>query len=394
MKRSRLSSRTPSRTVAELEQLALGFAESGSRLEDAYWETTLHNKVADLLENGAENELTAAIEHLFNSHPAAHDELADVLESVVETAPLEFAGQAFTALLFAIPILAWSRMGIPSGSVADKTKSLRSLQKLLGKEIFTAGVQLALADCVFSPEQLPPTFAATLGLHQAMQPFALAGEVFLVDPSTLPTSERFLSDVRYLIGVAAIPLGQAPFRWNKPNGDKAACLAAWEKGSIAALTQLLPGCAFRSLLPNAYYTANREGEKETRPYALEASIAFLTLVLGLEAKDISATIAACYERELVEFRIGFSPLRGEAVYYGAVWTLFEAANEVDPFEMSQEIESILRKQGITDVCILSQRLPLEFCDDCGAPLFPHREGELLHPEFPENPKNPVAPLLH
>jgi hypothetical protein len=28
---------------------------------------------------------------------------------------------------------------------------------------------------------------------------------------------------------------------------------------------------------------------------------------------------------------------------------------------------------------------MEFCDDCGAPLFPDREAELVHAEMPEQP---------
>jgi hypothetical protein len=32
---------------------------------------------------------------------------------------------------------------------------------------------------------------------------------------------------------------------------------------------------------------------------------------------------------------------------------------------------------------------MEFCDDCGAPLFPDREGELVHAEMPEDTPPPV-----
>ena len=32
---------------------------------------------------------------------------------------------------------------------------------------------------------------------------------------------------------------------------------------------------------------------------------------------------------------------------------------------------------------LDHRLPLEYCDDCGAPLYPNPDGEPVHAELPE-----------
>ena len=29
-------------------------------------------------------------------------------------------------------------------------------------------------------------------------------------------------------------------------------------------------------------------------------------------------------------------------------------------------------------------MPMEYCDDCGAPLFPNAEGENMHTEMPED----------
>jgi uncharacterized Zn finger protein (UPF0148 family) len=42
--------------------------------------------------------------------------------------------------------------------------------------------------------------------------------------------------------------------------------------------------------------------------------------------------------------------------------------------------------------MLSERMPLEYCDDCGAPLFPNADGELVHAQIPESAE-PV-PHLH
>ena len=34
------------------------------------------------------------------------------------------------------------------------------------------------------------------------------------------------------------------------------------------------------------------------------------------------------------------------------------------------------------------------CDNCGAPLFPNREGELVHAEMPEQPNAAGSQILH
>jgi hypothetical protein len=33
---------------------------------------------------------------------------------------------------------------------------------------------------------------------------------------------------------------------------------------------------------------------------------------------------------------------------------------------------------------LEERFPLEYCEDCGAPMYPNPEGELMHAELPDD----------
>ena len=49
------------------------------------------------------------------------------------------------------------------------------------------------------------------------------------------------------------------------------------------------------------------------------------------------------------------------------------------------LPTIIRNAGVKDVLFLDHHFPMEFCDDCGAPLFPNREAELVHAEMPEQP---------
>ena len=48
-------------------------------------------------------------------------------------------------------------------------------------------------------------------------------------------------------------------------------------------------------------------------------------------------------------------------------------------------KSSLVRAGVKDVLFLDHHFPMEFCDDCGAPLYPNVEAELVHAEMPEQP---------
>jgi len=43
--------------------------------------------------------------------------------------------------------------------------------------------------------------------------------------------------------------------------------------------------------------------------------------------------------------------------------------------------------------VLDQQFPYEFCDDCGAPLYPNIEGDTVHAEMPEQ-NNAPSQTLH
>jgi hypothetical protein len=58
-----------------------------------------------------------------------------------------------------------------------------------------------------------------------------------------------------------------------------------------------------------------------------------------------------------------------------------------------QIEATLRECGIELTTLLDNRFLLEYCEECGAPLFPNPEGEVVHAEFPE--EGEVVPMhLH
>jgi hypothetical protein len=118
MKRNRFSSRKRiSADATELSRLAIGLAESGSKIEDQFWQGRLVQLVNRLFQDGTEDDFSSALDRLFDAHPMAHDDLADIIEANAESTVVTHAGRDFDILLIATPVLAWSRFSIPVSAI-------------------------------------------------------------------------------------------------------------------------------------------------------------------------------------------------------------------------------------------------------------------------------------
>ncbi|MBL8394004.1 MAG: DUF2863 family protein [Candidatus Accumulibacter sp.] len=390
MKRNRFSSRKRiSADATELSRLAIGLAESGSKLEDQFWQSRLAELVDRLFHDGAEDDFTSALDRLFDAHPMAHDDLADLIEAHAESCIVSAGGQDFDILLIAAPVLAWSRFSIPTSAIPRST--LQTLKVHLGAHVLAADARLSLADYLYSPDQLPHTFVDTWQLMRQLGQAALTGSDLKVDAKSMAETNRFLSDTRYLVGALAVPRGMPLFHWNESGkSSREGALKEWLRQGAPCFEPLLTGCAYQALLADAYHAACRSADGASRPYSLNASVAFLQSALGLPPDNLRATIGAFHDQRLEEYRIGFGPRDNDLIYHGVVWPLLGI--EDDSSDISGEIENTLRKAGIKEVAVLDQQFPYEFCDDCGAPLYPNVDGETVHAEMPEQNDVPSQTL--
>ena len=283
-------------------------------------------------------------------------------------------------LLINVPLLAWSRFSIPTVTIPKST--LHTLKVQLGAHVFAADAHLALADYLYSPDQLPHSFVDTWQLMRKLGMAALAGNDLLVDASAMPETNRFLSDTRYLVGALAVGRGKPLFHWNEAaKSTRETALKEWVRQGGPSFEALLTGCAYEPLLADAYHAACRAADSASRPYSVNASVAFLQAALGQPADSLRAVIGAFHDKRLEEYRIGFGPKDSDLIYHGVVWPLLGIEDETT--DIAGEIEASLRKAGIKEVVALDQQFPYEFCDDCGAPLYPNVEGDAVHAEMPE-----------
>lgn len=391
MKRSRFSRRTKQTPdTEELIRLANQLSASGSRVEDVFWERRLAHVVDRLLAANDESALSAALDHLYGVGGRAYDELADMVEHCAESHRHAIAGAEQDVLLITAPVLAWSRYTIPAGPIPAET--LASLRVQLQAHVLAADVRFGLADYFFSPDQLPQSYCETSMLTEKLFKAALHGRDLKLDATQMPETMSFLSDTRYLIAVVCVAAGAPLFRWQEEDGSRADAFKQWRVQGGEALRPLLPACAIEPLLPQAFHAAVREADRASRPYSLRSAVAFLQTSLNVSAGNLRAVVAPYYDRQLEEFRIGFTMGDSSEVVHGVVWPLLE--NEDEAAELPGQIESVLHEAGVREVVVLDHRFPLEYCDDCGAPLYPNPEGEPMHAELPEQEEESVPRHLH
>lgn len=389
-----------------LVTFAQAIDQAASRLEERYWENQLDTLLRKLLKSHHQDVIDAALNHLFKLESGAYDVLMESAEASSESCIVEQNGITYDALLIAVPILAWTRFSIASGAIpADMVMTLSAH---LHAHVLAPEAKMAMAPTLFSIDQLPRTHADTFALTHQMAQAALKGATAKTSPHPAETAP-FLADTRYLLAVVTAPVGEPLFRWQASGNpsDRDEALSQWNAQAMPNIARLLPGCGIELLLPEAYFVACREGDRLIRPASIRAAVHYLTHTLDVEPAEIQAIIGSFGEEEtdgrVDEYRISFALAGQSDVLYGVVWPLYGQEDEdelqyraveapSDPLLSSivagkspiEEILALLEECGVISIKRHVERFAMEFCDDCGAPLFPDMDADLVHAEMPED----------
>lgn len=389
-----------------LATLAQAIIQASSRLEERNWERQLDLLLRKLLKAHHQDAIDAALDHLFKLESGAYDALMECAEAASESCQIEQDGISYDALLIAMPILAWTRFSIASGAIPAEMVS--TLSAHLRAHMLAAETKMAMMPNLFSIDQLPRSHAETFALTQKIAQAALKGTA-LKQVAHQPETAPFLADTRYLLAVVTAVAGEPLFRWqisaNLQERDEA--LAQWNTQAMPNIARLLPGCGIELLLPEAYFVACREGDKQIRPASIRAAVHYLTYTLNVEANDLQAIIGSFGEESadgrVDEYRISFARTENMDVIYGIVWPLYGQEDDeelqyrtvevpsdpvisadVERKSPIEEILALLEECGVTNVKRHNELFAMEVCDDCGAPLFPDMDAELVHAEMPED----------
>src|SRR5690606_23981238 len=143
-------------------------------------------------------------------------------------------------------------------------------------------------------DQMPQTFQETRGWTQRLGAQAVGGSG---DPCPLreaPDTEGMLADARFAVAAIAVPRGRPLFRWQNTEApaleSRDQALQAWTDRVNTLLGTLFTGCQTEVLLPDAYYTTNREADRRIRPVALRAAVTWLQMAAKLSGSELRAAI--------------------------------------------------------------------------------------------------------
>lgn len=410
----RRPSKDPSNKLSAESQRLVSISQSivqaGSRLEERTFERQLDTQLQKLLKTGHQDTVDSTLNVLFKDDLNAYDVLMEGVEAVSESSTMtevhDGVETTHQALLVAAPVLAWTRFSIASGSIPGELLTVLSAH--FAAHLLAEGTQMSMAPTLFAIDQLPRTHAETYAMTHKLAQAAHKGTS--VKPLTRPADTApFLADTRYLLVTVVAPLGAPLFRWqeaqhlNNFTAEREAALEQWRTQATPSIARLLPGCGIEMLLPEAYYVACREADKLIRPVSIRAAVHYLTNTLGVEPSDLRAVIAAFGEEttdgQIDEYRVSFTMRQEADVIYGIVWPLYgQEDEEGTPLEglthsalatgeivrPIDEIVAHLNDCGITHIKRHNERFVVEYCDDCGAPLFADPTGELVHAEMPED----------
>ena len=384
---ARPRAKSPPRLTRDAERLialALGLNASGSLTEDRFWEAEMSTLVAKLLENGNDAPIDGALDHLYQTNLGAYDTLIELVENESESLGTTQGERQWQALLVAAPIVVWSKYAIPSGAMSRD--HAETLQVHLQAHVLAQGARVAMLPYLYSIDQLPRHFSELRRLAAKLAEAAIANEKPKIDLARLPETAHLLADTRFIIACAAVPKGQALFRWQEDasgHAGRAGSLEQWIAQARPTISKLLPGCVFESLLPDAYYVNCRESDRRVRPFGIRAAVAFLENALAAKPDELQAVVAGFGEERVDEYRIAFITGAESEIAHGVVWPLYGREDENARPGPIDEVVAQLNECGITEVKRLTGTFTPEYCEDCGAPLFANGEGEIVHAELPE-----------
>ena len=383
---------------------SLGLANSGSRSEDRFWEQQLTRLLDRALDAAHSATITSALERLNQTDGEAYGALVEAVEHAAETVVVDSGLAAGTdgsaqanryGLLVTAPLVAWTRFAIPAGVITPQVAETlsRSWQKL----ILAPGVVFRMVPWLYSLDQLPREFSDMRKLTRKLTAAAVTDSTPRIDFKNMPESAEMLADTRFLLAVVSIDDPLKPlFRWQLSGAahlSRIQCLEQWIEHARPLLEPLLPGCGFECLLPDAYHINLRESDRRVRAYGIKAAVHFLNHALAIDATQIKATIGAFGAERIDEYRIGLSLGDADEVAQGVVWPLLGAESETDDPSPLERIKETLREVGVQEIVVWSEVTEPEFCEDCGAPLYPSPSDEVVHVEMPEDTE-PASTQFH
>ncbi len=380
----------------ELARLAMLLGECSTILEDAPYERALERLTRQALDAGDDTEIEAALSALKDDRPNAYDQLLSFAEEAAQTIVTDDG----VSLLVGVPLLTWSRYRnfcgtIPETHLARVAEAYRRLFTLN-----TEDVKVHVGNALIAPEHIPDSLCKVRALLTRLAAPVEDPEYPVVDVHDLidrPAAADF-ADSRYLLLSVSASSREHLFRpADESSIDRARAAMQFCIEAHDALSLAMIGAVFEVQPPAAYFWAWRQTDNAMRVWSLKSLVDFVEC-MGYPPGEVIASAAffvptsSDNPETSAELRIGLTPRRSpDKVASGVAWP-------VNPDEMDAVRElatSILQTKGVTNIVFHEQDFPLEWCEDCGSPLYASAQGLVVHIELPENQSSgSFAPTLN
>ncbi|MGN0918001.1 MAG: DUF2863 family protein [Oxalobacter sp.] len=395
-----------------LAALAMEMFYASSFTESEFARLRLQALASSLIKRNRQAVLNQAGEYLFNTDMEAYNCLLEVVESYCESAVVVEKRHRSQFLFVAVPLLVWTRYSIPSGEL--DTAVYQALQAHFNRIMLAEGVRMSLSPILYTVDRMP---MEPVEVYKASRQFIES--IKTGEPCILPSKQEivpFMADSRYLLAGIMADEGSPIFSWQEDpdptdlENRKEKALLHWKEAVLPLMTQVLPGCHLDCLLPGGFFNTCRKTDQEIRPATVRAAVQYLESALGIPAQALGAVIGGFGKDssgiQVEEYRISFYNLKDRKIVYGVVWPIY-GIEEIDgpslPVLLENHPSSTKVKGGVQLLAIFKllrqlsvrfektpiERFIMEYCEDCGAPLFVDTQGELVHAEMPEEAQKDI-----
>ena len=378
--------------ASELIRYARLATEATSRFEDGVVDTGFESAVRAPLDKGEDAVIETALNRLKEEESPAYEELLSMAEDCAQTR-VDAKG---VHLLVLIPIMCWSRYLIPHGKISNE--ALKATAELFQKGWATEKATVQIGDCLLSADHLPEGLADVRHLLDRLTKKTKTGIVDIAKVVTTTPPPDF-ADVRYLaLGVSAPDTASLFHPLNQSYEERARTVMDFCLGVREILQNDFIGTMIDVQPPASFFSGWRQADATMRIFAVRSLVDYVCC-MGYRPADLIATTAVftkmggeTHEGDGDEIRVSISVKdQPSKVVAGVVAPSMPEDNDNN----QTFIGAVLDNCRVGRIIPLTQTFPMEWCEECGAPLYANPEGYVCHIEPPAGlDESKFAPTLN
>lgn len=362
----------------ELIRVMSVLVQCTSHMQAQPHEARLRELCDAVLTEGEDGDIEAALAHFKAEEPGGYgyEKLLTIAEDCAEAV----VDERGSALLLLIPIMAWSRYRNYHGVLDEDV--LEKIADCVRKSFSSPKANVVMGSHMLSADHLPEAFRDVRGLLERMRRLN-HGDVYDISSLVREVPPPDFADSRYILCSVSDQNTTDLFRSTDDGLVEVArgmmdfCLQVHE---LLELTMI--GSVFEVQPVGGFYQSWRESETTMRSWGLKSLVDFAGS-MGYEPNQLIATLGLFVpnsreQDKMSELRIGLTPKNErDHVICGVAWPVIP--EEVDAF--SGTARDILESKGLKYIVEHEQSFSLEWCEDCGSPLYATPDGLVVHVEL-------------